>query len=108
MALVNFDLGSILSSSCLVTTDFYDRLVLATVAPMAIVVGCAGTFTVAKMRNRSSPSAIPIVKHKHVSIVLFLVFFVYSSVSFAVFQTFVCDSLYDGKAYLRADYKVYV
>lgn len=30
--------------------------------------------------------------------------FVYSSVSFTVSQTFVCDSLDDGKAYLRSEY----
>ena len=104
MALVNFDIGFILSSSCLLATDFYDRLVLATVAPMVILLVCAGTFVVAK--NRNSNSAGPIVKHKHVSVVLFIVFFVYSSVSFTIFQTFVCDSLDDGLSYLRADYSL--
>ncbi|CAM9445373.1 unnamed protein product, partial [Laminaria digitata] len=106
LALVNFDIGSILSGSCLVTTDFYDKLVIVTAAPIAILLGCAVTFFVAKMRNRNSPSAGPIVKHNHVSIALFMVFFVYSSVSFTIFQTFVCDSLDDGKAYLRADYSI--
>ncbi|CAN0510718.1 unnamed protein product, partial [Scytosiphon promiscuus] len=35
---------------------------------------------------------------------LFVTFFVYSSVSFTVFQTFVCDPLDNGVSYLRADY----
>ena len=104
MALVNFDIGFILSNSCLMATDFYDRLVLVTVAPMVVLLVCAGTFVIAK--NRNSNSAGPIVKHKHVSVVLFMAFFVYSSVSFTIFQTFVCDSLDDGMAYLRADYSI--
>ncbi|CAM9499262.1 unnamed protein product, partial [Laminaria digitata] len=106
MALVNFDFGSILSSSCLFKTDFYDKLVFATVAPLVMSLACAVTFFIAKMRNRNSTTAVAIVIHKHVSIVLFIVFFVYSSVSFTIFQTFVCDSLDDGKAYLRADYSI--
>ncbi|CAM9541659.1 unnamed protein product, partial [Laminaria digitata] len=106
MALVNVDIGYILSSSCLLATDFYNRLVLATVAPMVICLACAVTFFIAKMRNRTSNTAGPIVKHKHVSMVLFVVFFVYSSVSFTIFQTFVCDSLDDGNDYLRADYSI--
>ncbi|CAN0344420.1 unnamed protein product, partial [Laminaria digitata] len=44
------------------------------------------------------------VQHKHLSSALFVAFFVYSSVSFTVFQTFVCDALDDGNEYLRADY----
>ncbi|CAM9283120.1 unnamed protein product [Laminaria digitata] len=35
---------------------------------------------------------------------MFVLFFVYSSVSSTVFQMFACDSLDDGKLYLRADY----
>ncbi|CAM9783021.1 unnamed protein product, partial [Laminaria digitata] len=106
MALVNFDLGHILSSSCLLKTNFYDRLVHATVAPLVLIFACAGTFLVAKRRNQSSDSAGPIVKHKHLSVALFIVFFVYSSVPFAVFQTFVCDSLEGDKVYFRADYSI--
>ncbi|CAN0486022.1 unnamed protein product, partial [Laminaria digitata] len=34
---------------------------------------------------------------------LFIVFFVYSSVSFTIFRTFVCDDLDDGTSPLRAD-----
>ncbi|CAM9118057.1 unnamed protein product, partial [Laminaria digitata] len=106
LALVNFDIGSILSTSCLVTTDFYSRLVVTTLAPMVIILACGVTFLMASMRNRNVPSAGPIIKHRHVSVVLFMVFFVYSFVSFTIFQTFVCDSLDDGKAYLRADYSL--
>ncbi|CAM9368546.1 unnamed protein product, partial [Laminaria digitata] len=106
LALVNLDIGSLMSSSCLYATDFYGRLVIATVAPLVILLVCAGTFIIALMRNEDSISAVPIVKHKHVSVGLILVFFVYSSVSFTIFQTFVCDPLDDGNAYMRADYSI--
>lgn len=106
MSLLNFDIGSVLSSSCLFSTNFYHKLVLATVSPVVIILACAVTFFVAKVRNRHSNAAEPILRHKHVSVILFIVFFVYSSVSFTIFQTFVCDPLDDGNAYLRADYSI--
>ncbi|CAN0538565.1 unnamed protein product, partial [Laminaria digitata] len=37
---------------------------------------------------------------------LLLAFWVYSSFSYTIFQTFLCDDLDDGKAYLRADYSL--
>ena len=86
--------------------DFYDRLVVSTVAPLFVLLACVGTFFVSKTRNRHCTTAGAIVKHKHVSVGLFVLFFVYSSVSFTIFQTFVCDPLDDGNAYLRADYSI--
>lgn len=106
MTLVKFDIGSIMSSSCLVSTDFYHRLVISTVAPLVTLLACVGSYAIATTRNRNSRTAGPIVKHKHLSVGLFIVFFVYSSVSFTIFQTFVCDPLDDGSAYLRADYSI--
>ena len=106
MVLVNFDIGSILSSSCLLATDFYDRLVISTVAPLVILLACVGLFFISKKRNQNSTRGGATVKHKHLSASLFVVFFVYSSVSFIIFQTFVCDPLDDGNAYLRVDYSI--
>ena len=71
MAFVNFNICSILSRSCLFTTDVYDRLV--TVTPIVIGLGCARTILVAKMRNGNSNGAGAIVRHEHVSVVLFIV-----------------------------------
>ncbi|CAM9120490.1 unnamed protein product, partial [Laminaria digitata] len=106
LALVNFDIGSLMSSACFYATDFYDRLVIATMVPLVILLVRAGTLVVALMRNGDSHSAVPIVKHKHLSVGLFVVFLVYSSVSFRIFQTFVCDPYDNGNAYLRADYSI--
>ncbi|CAM9428829.1 unnamed protein product [Scytosiphon promiscuus] len=103
---VNLDIGSILSYSCLVTTGFYDRLVIATIAPVAVLAALGATFFVARRRNAGSLLALRTVRHKHLSAALFVMFFVYSSVSFTVFQTFVCETLDDGVSYLRADYSL--
>ncbi|CAM9309853.1 unnamed protein product [Laminaria digitata] len=82
-----------LSYSCLVTTDFYDRLLIATMMPPLMLVALVGI-------------AISVVRHRHQSAALLLAFWVYSSVSYTIFQTFACDELDDGKAYLQADYSL--
>ncbi|CAN0510836.1 unnamed protein product, partial [Laminaria digitata] len=92
---VNLDIGFMLSYSCLVTTDFYDRLLIATIMPPLLLVVLVGSYYSGKQRNRSCESAA-----------LLLAFWVYSSVSYTIFQTFSCDDLDDGKAYLRADYSL--
>ncbi|CAN0175417.1 unnamed protein product, partial [Laminaria digitata] len=104
LSLINFDIGLVSTYSCMLTTDFYDRLLLATIAPIAVLGMLMCTYVIAKYRNRGSELALRRVQHKHLSSALFVAFFVYSSVSYTVFQTFVCDSLDDGNEYLRADY----
>ncbi|CAM9097393.1 unnamed protein product, partial [Laminaria digitata] len=111
---INLDLDFILSYSCLFESDFYDHLLVATTAPLLVLVLLAGSYLVAKRRNRSrnssssssSESARLAVLHKHQAAVLYLAFFVYSPVSYKIFQTFACDALDDGDSYLRADYSV--
>lgn len=102
---INTNIGLILSSFCIVATDFYDRLLLATLAPLALLFA---VFCVSLILERWKPRDIdePTRQRRHFSAGLFILFFVYSSVSFTIFQTFVCDSLDDGNAYLRADYSV--
>ena len=95
-----------LSYSCLMTTDFYDRLLVATIGPVLVIVALTGTCSIATKRNKSSELAIRTVRHKHISAALFVVFFIYSSVSFTIFQTFACDTLDDEVPYLRADYSL--
>lgn len=104
--LVNLNLGFILSFSCVVDTNFYLRLLFATISPLAILVALSATYAISRKRNRHSPSGIQASKHKHLSIALFLVYVVYSSVSYTIFQTFVCDTLDNGVTYLRADYSL--
>lgn len=103
---INLDLGFILSYSCIAGINFYDRLLIATTMPLLVFAGLVCTYRVAIERNRGFEPAIQSVRHKHLSAALFVMFFVYSSVSFTVLQTFVCDPLDDGVDYLRADYSL--
>ena len=103
---VNLDIGFMLSYSCIVTLNFYDRLLIATIVPPLFLVTMMASYLIGKKRNRTSEVAIILVKHRHQSAALLLAFWVYSPVSYAIFQTFSCDELDDGKAYLRADYSL--
>ncbi|CBJ29835.1 probable extracellular nuclease [Ectocarpus siliculosus] len=105
---INVDLGSMISAGCLWSgIDFHDRLLVSTIAPLLAIGMLASTYLVALRRNATAGHAIiEIIRHKHVTVLLFVTFLVYSSVSSMVFQTFACDSLDDGNNYLRADYRI--
>lgn len=103
---INFDIGLLSSYSCMIQTNFYDRLLLATIAPIVVLGLLVCTYAIARIRNRRSELAVRRVQNKHLSAALFVAFFVYSSVSYTVFQTFVCDKLDDDVEYLRADYSL--
>ena len=106
MAMSNLDISFILSCFCIVRTNFYDRLLIATVGPLILLLALASTFTIAKRRNRNSETAVAIIKLKHLSIVLFVTFVLYSSISFTIFQAFICNRLDGGGEYLRADLSI--
>ncbi|CAN0137547.1 unnamed protein product, partial [Scytosiphon promiscuus] len=101
---INVDIGFFVSSSCVIRTNFYHRLLFATLSPIVVLLVLRRTYHIAKKRNQGSQRALSEVKQKHLSAGLFIAFFIYSSVSFTIFQTFVCDTLDDGVSYLRADY----
>ena len=104
--LLDFDLGWILSASCVVNIDFHDRLLFATIGPIVVILLLGMTYYIAARRNRQSEGALQSVQHKHLSAVLLLTFLVYSNVSSILFQTFACEHLEDGGLYLRADYRI--
>ena len=104
--LVNFDLGIVPSVSCVVDINFYGRLLFATIAPLAALGALGLTYAAARSRNRHSPAGLQAARGKHLSLALFVMFVIYSSVSFTVLQTFACETLDDGVTYLRADYSL--
>lgn len=104
--LVNFEVGLIPSISCIMDVNFYGRLLFATIAPVAILGALGLTYAVARSRNKHSPEALQVVRGKHLSVALFVLFVIYSSTSFTVFQTFMCERLDDKVTYLRADYSL--
>ena len=104
LSVVDLNLGTILSLSCVVETNFYVRLILVTIAPVAVLGALVITYGVAMLRNGHSIHAKRVARNKHIAVGFFLLFAVYSSVSYTIFQTFVCDLLDSGVRYLRSDY----
>ena len=103
---VNLDLSWILSAGCIVDVDFHDRLLMSTISPIVAVLFLGCTYAAAVRIHSGELEALQNVRHKHVSLVLLLTFFVYSSVSSVLFSTFACEVLDDGKNYLRSDYRI--
>lgn len=106
LSLVNFNLGFFLSFFCVVETNFYGRLFFSTLVPLAVLGVLAATYAVSRRNNGHSDAGMQRATHKHLSIALFIMFAVYSSVSFTIFQTFICETLDDEVEYLRADYSL--
>ena len=104
--MVNLDLSWILSAGCIVDVDFHDRLLMSTISPIVAVLFLGCTYAAAVRIHSGALETLQNVRHKHVSLVLLLTFFVYSSVSSVLFSTFACEVLDDGKNYLRSDYRI--
>ncbi|CAN0460109.1 unnamed protein product, partial [Scytosiphon promiscuus] len=106
--ILNFDIGFIVSAGCLWSgIDFHDRLIADTIWPLGVLGLLAMTYQVALHRSSTGDDGVrEKIRNKHLSAVLFLLFFVYSSVSSTVFRMFACDNLDDGEEYLRADYRI--
>ncbi|CAM9423006.1 unnamed protein product, partial [Laminaria digitata] len=102
---VNFDIGVVVSYSCLFSPNFYGRLLFATITPLLVLLILRLTYYITKRRYRDSPQDIFTVRRRHLSAALFVLFFVYSSVSSAIFQTFSCEDLDIGSS-LKADHSV--
>lgn len=103
---INADVGRILSHSCVAEVNFYVRLLLSTLGPLVVLTTLGVTFYVARLRIDTAEQSIRRVYKDHISTAMFVLFFIYSSTSFTIFQTFVCDELDDRNAYLRADYSL--
>lgn len=105
---VNLDIGIVASAGCQWSDiDFHDRLVVGTTFPL-VVLGLLGmTYRIALHRSSGSADSVSdTIRNRHISAVIFVLFFVYSPVSSTVFRMFACDDLDDGNEYLRADYRI--
>lgn len=102
---INLDIGDMLPFSCLIKTDFLDRLVWKTAGPLVILCVLRATYGVARVRHRNASSTVKLMfRRKHLSLAIFVLFFVYASVSRDIFLVFSCEKLDNGVSYLRADY----
>ena len=104
---VNLNLAWILSAGCVIDTNFYDNLLLSTITPLVILALVAMSHMFARCRNPADDQvARSRIDRRHASILLWVSFLVYSTVSSNIFQTFACDEIDDGMSYLRADHSV--
>lgn len=82
IAPINLGLGYIMSCSCIVKTDFHDRLLLAIIRPLFVFIIVLVSFAIVRKRKANSQQAVRAIEKKHVSAAIFVAIFAYSSVSF--------------------------
>ncbi|CAM9091009.1 unnamed protein product, partial [Laminaria digitata] len=105
ISFVNFNINVVVSYSCLFSPNFYGRLVLATTTPLLVLAILALAYYVAKRKYHISSQQRLTIRSKHLSAALFVIFFVYSSVSSEILNTFNCEYI-DASWFLRADYSL--
>ncbi|KAG5175966.1 hypothetical protein JKP88DRAFT_337087 [Tribonema minus] len=114
MDVLTLDMRWLTSPGCALTIGFYQKLLISTLAPLAVV---ALIFTprlcvsAARRGRRACGSAkLQRVAAKDFNAFLVFTFLIFSGVSLTIFETFACDFLRydgpDGTSYLRADYSV--
>ena len=108
---LSFDLST-LPLNCVFDSNFHDRLVLTTTAPIVAVLGIASTWLVLRQRmlwkGRDDLNAsLSALASKSIRLAVMVLFTVFPMVSTTIFQTFQYDErLHDGSAYLRVDYSI--
>lgn len=74
---INLDIGDMPPFSCLIKTDFLDRLVWKTVDPLAVLGALRATYDLARLRHRGAPSGVNLTfRRKHLSLAVVVLFFV--------------------------------
>lgn len=121
----NIEIGWLLSASCLVNVNYYDRLIAVTVSPILFTALLRASFWYSRYKvNRKRAAAkqsgafcgdlsailaekMQKTTQKHTSVFLCFTFLIYSTVSTTVFECYACDKFRDvGVSYLRADYSI--
>ncbi|CAM9941933.1 unnamed protein product, partial [Ectocarpus sp. 12 AP-2014] len=109
--MLSFDLGHVLSASCVFPAmSFYQSLLLTTLGPLGVAMVLVLTYWIAK--SRAGAGSAGSVKRsaawsRHVAAGLLLSFLVFIATSTMAFKTFACDDeAVEGESYLRADYSI--
>ncbi|CAN0013701.1 unnamed protein product [Ectocarpus sp. 6 AP-2014] len=109
--MLSFDLGHVLSASCVFPVmDFYQSLLLTTLGPLGVAMVLVLTYWIAK-RRAGAGSAGSLMRRaawsRHMAAGLLLSFLVFIATSTMAFKTFACDDeAVEGESYLRADYSI--
>jgi hypothetical protein len=116
LSLINLDMKWLLSAGCIVSLDFYGKLLTTTLLPICVIAVLGlihlrvrykhQTYrctTTAALHDNSLNKAIA----KHSRALLAFTFLIFSPVSTVVFQTFACDYLAGtNNSWLHADYSI--
>lgn len=102
ISFLDLDLTWMLSANCFINTNFYHHLLTITIGPLVV----CGLVLASYRRSSDDPRLRCDVKRRHATVVYIISVLVYSSASSAVFQTFACDDLDNGKSFLRADHSI--
>ena len=122
-SIVQIDLPSAMPFDCFVPIGFGESLVLRTLGPLLVIIVLSGMGKLfsklakkeqhAKNLNLNSKKNVFVVKSKKKALGemcshgwFYVLFLVYPSCSAAVFQTFMCDEMEDGRSFLRVDYSI--
>eukprot|EP00903_Cladosiphon_okamuranus_P012166 g11413.t1 len=108
---VNLDVGHIFAASCVLPpVNFYQRLLLTTLAPLGLVLVLLLTYCMATRRAGIGSRGVLARRaawSRHVAAGLLLTFLVFTSTSTMAFKAFSCDEdVVEGESYLRADYSL--
>ena len=103
---LNIDIW-VLSAGCMTYVDFHIRFLAVIAGPIIAMLMLVGTYFYAVRRHGASDETLKIIQQKHMSAILFILFFVYANASSVIVPMFDCDTLDDGNAYLRVDYTIH-
>ena len=94
------------SAGCMTYVDFHVRFLVMTIGPILTVPILAGTYLYVVQRHGASGETLDYAWQKHVSSLLFIMFYVYNGSSSVIFEMFECDHVDEGQNYLRVDYTI--
>ena len=102
----NIDSWAISAGCMTYYMDFHLRFLIMTIGPILTVPILAGTYLYVVNRHGASGETLEYAWQKHVSSILFIMFFVYTGASSMTFSMFSCNLVDDDHAYLRVDYNI--
>eukprot|EP00611_Tribonema_gayanum_P017500 TRINITY_DN3019_c0_g1_i1.p1 TRINITY_DN3019_c0_g1~~TRINITY_DN3019_c0_g1_i1.p1 ORF type:complete len:453 (+),score=56.01 TRINITY_DN3019_c0_g1_i1:119-1477(+) len=113
VSLFALDVRWLTSPGCAMNVNFYGRLLIATLAPLAIIalMFLPRLDLVARAQleraPRQSHTTLRRLTKEDLNAAFGFTFLIFAGVSTTIFQTFACDELqYIGRSYLRADYSI--
>ncbi|KAG5183506.1 hypothetical protein JKP88DRAFT_262991 [Tribonema minus] len=113
VSIFSLDLRWLTSPGCAMNVNFYDRLLMATLSPLAIIalIFAGRLYLIARAQFGRTPhrshATLQLLVSEDLNAAFGFTFLIFAGVSVTVFETFACDELqYVGSSYLRVDYSI--